>query len=47
MARAEFTAIIKKQGNSNCIFIPQGQMQILDAEVGDVVKVTITKMKED
>lgn len=40
---AEFTAIIKKSGNSNCIFIPIQQMDIIGAKLGDVIKVTIEK----
>jgi len=40
---AEFTAIIKKSGNSNCIFIPIQQMDIIGVKLGDVIKVTIEK----
>lgn len=41
--KAEFTALIKKQGNSYCVFIPAAQMEIIRADLGDVVKVTIAK----
>ena len=43
MATAEFTAIIKKSGHSNCIFIPIQQMDIIGVKLGDVIKVTIEK----
>lgn len=46
MTKAEFTAIIKKQGNSSCIFIPMEQKEIADIKVGDVVKVTISKVEK-
>jgi len=43
--KAEFTSKIMIVGNSNGIIIPKLQVDILKVKPGDVVKVTVEKIK--
>lgn len=45
--KAEFTSKIMTVGNSNGILIPKLQMDILKAQPGDVVKVTVQVIKKE
>lgn len=42
-----YTTIVKKQGNSNCVFIPKMQMDLLGIKNGDVVEITIRRASDD
>lgn len=42
--KAEYTAQIKRVGNSYCVLIPKAQMTILKAQERDVVKVVIDRI---
>lgn len=45
--KAQMTAVLKRSGNSTCIFVPKVQMDIIGVRLGDVVKVTIEKIDEN
>lgn len=44
--KAEYTAVVKKQGNSAWVLIPMMQMQVSGIRIGDAVKVTIEKIED-
>jgi len=44
--KAEYTTKIRTLGNSCAIIIPREQLEIIKAQKGDIVKVTIQKQKE-
>ena len=41
--KSEFTAIVKKVGNSHVIFIPKDQLKVAGVKVGDAVRITLQK----
>lgn len=44
--KAEYTATIKKIGNSHWVIIPAMQLGIMRAQEGDVVSVKMEKLKK-